>query len=84
MTKEEIENNELPLASQLVKRLNELIKENGDLVICVDDPDTNWKMQFGLIVKKKVNDLPDRFEIKTNYYENPEGLLNYKEGIKPK
>lgn len=64
-------------ASQVIKSLQLLIEKYGDLPICVDDPDTGWRMPFGIIHKQEniAEEWPERFEIKTDYHTTPKGCI---------
>ena len=65
-------------ASELIEKLTELIKEHGDLPVIADDPDTGWRMRIGIVhrAEDKGEEYPERFEIKTEYYGDPEGCLD--------
>lgn len=62
-------------ASELIERLQKLITEHGDLPVYADDPDTDYRMEIGLIYKpaKPEEEWPERFEIKIDYHGRPEG-----------
>ncbi|MCC6416270.1 MAG: hypothetical protein IT582_10215 [Opitutaceae bacterium] len=67
-----------PRASQVIARLNELIAKHGDLPVWADDADTGWRLPIGIVyrpVPKSVDQSP-RFEIKTDYHADPDGLIS--------
>lgn len=77
MNSEELDFGKLPRASDVVRRLLALISEYGDLPVCADDPDTGYRMPIGLIYKSEnaQEGWPGRFEVKTEYYSTPDGLV---------
>lgn len=66
-----------PKASEVIKTIQSLIDEYGDLPLCADDADTSWRMRIGIVFKPadEVEEWPDRFEIKTEYHSMPKGLI---------
>lgn len=62
-------------ASKVVKALQKLIDDHGDLPICADDPDTGYRLPIGVIHKPKKEELPERFEIQTDYNGDPKGFI---------
>ena len=43
-----------PKASDVIAALQGLILKHGDLPICADDPDTDWRMEIGIIHKRRI------------------------------
>jgi len=66
-----------PRASQVIKALQKLIDIHGDLPVCLDDPDSGYKLKIGVIYRKEKNieELPERLEILANYEDKPEGEI---------
>jgi len=66
-----------PRASQVIKALRKLIDIRGDLPVCLDDPDSGYKLRIGIIHRKQktIEELPERFEIRANYDDQPEGEI---------
>lgn len=62
-----------PLASQFMKRLQELIDEHGDRPIVVLDADTGWDLVPGIVLESSPF---HRFEITSDYDQDPEGKIN--------
>jgi hypothetical protein len=66
------------LASQLVERLQALIKEHGDLPVFARDPDTRYRLPVGLEFRERDADgeRPARFEVTTAYHDEPRSYLS--------
>jgi len=66
-----------PKASDVINHLERLIARHGDLKICADDPDTDYRMEIGIVHKNfnRIEGWPERFEIKTDYHCSPKGLI---------
>lgn len=62
-------------ASELIDRLKMLVEEHGDLPVYADDADTGWRLPAGIVHRKEKTEegWPERLEIKTDYYGEPEG-----------
>lgn len=69
--------NKIPKASEVITVLNDLIEKHGDLPICVDDPDTSWRLRMGIVYREKniSEGYQERFEIKTEFHGDPEDLI---------
>ena len=69
--------NKAPKASEVIIALQKLIDKHGDLKVCADDPDTSYRMRIGVVHKEenRCEECPERFEIKTEYGDTPEGLV---------
>lgn len=66
-----------PKASDVINALERLIEKYGDLPVCADDPDTSWRMPIGIVHKAddKIEEWPERFEVKTDYHSEPKGKI---------
>jgi hypothetical protein len=66
-----------PKASAVIDALQKLIDQHGDLPVCADDPDTGWRLAIGIVHKTECEpeEWPERFEVKTDYGDDPRGLL---------
>ena len=64
-------------ASQVIARLQELIRVHGDLPVVADDADTGWRLPIGIVYRPRAgsSDQSPRFEIKTDYISDPEGMI---------
>ncbi len=60
-------------ASQLIERLQSLIEKHGDLKVLLDDPDTGWNLEIGLVYGEDYDGMPERFEITGSYGSRPDG-----------
>ena len=65
----------VPKASEVIKHLELLISEHGDLPVCANDADTSWRLRIGITFKPKNNDRPSLFEINSEYHCMPDGLI---------
>lgn len=68
------------LANQLVNKLNDLVKKHGDLPVYLNDPDSQYRLEIGIIHRPAnfPNEWPERFEIKACYYGRPKGNVDKK------
>ncbi len=64
-------------AAQLIARLQELVREHGDLPVYADDPDTGWRLPIGVVHRpaSEKEEWPERIEIKSEYDGRPKGDL---------
>ncbi len=62
-------------ASELIIKIQDLINQHGDVPVIANDPDTGYRLEIGIVFRpeNKVEEYPDRFEIKSTYYGRPEG-----------
>ena len=60
-------------ASQLIERLQTLIKEHGDLPVYGRDVDTHWRLPIGLMfrIAQPKEERPARLEITMDYHNRP-------------
>ena len=59
------------MASELILKLVEFVNEHGDMPVVADDPDTDWRLEIGVVVKEADDDegWPKRIEIKSCYHD---------------
>ena len=68
-----------PKASNVIAALQALIEKHGDLPVCVNDADTQFRLAPGIIFSPAGIDYgeeyPDRIEITSYYHGLPEGYV---------
>lgn len=66
-------------ASELIVALQKLIAAHGDLPVVTKDPDTGWRMEIGVVHRpeKRIEEWPERIEIRTSYYGRPDGAKTH-------
>jgi len=58
-----------PKASEVIKAIQALINEHGDLPVVLDDPDTNWILPIGVEVQE--DDGVNTIRITSCYFGEP-------------
>jgi hypothetical protein len=61
------------LATELVARLQQLIREHGDLPVLVKDADTDWLLELGLFYAPADAEGAACFLVGSSYHGEPHG-----------
>ena len=62
-----------PKATEVIAAIQKMVAEHGDLPLALDDPDTGWIMQIGLIFNSVAQ--VEMILITGDYCGNPDGCI---------